>query len=155
MSVTISWHSVLLGANASVSSRETSTNPHWLIFSRCSTRHLHRSFSTVSFPRHLSTSLLSAQLSSLDWTSVDCSLLPTVLFYRLCPSLPFSWLPSSLQLWNFPSLFLAVSWKISRTSLSVGFTPKQTKGSFDWHTYTPTQLMPNIVSQKSIKVNKL
>ena len=94
------------------------------MFPLWSTRHLHRSFSTVSFPRLLSTSLfyflvLTASVLS---TGLFCSLLLTPLL-------------------DLPSLVLFRSRRRSHAqALCVGFVPKQTKKSSDWHLPTPTEM---------------
>ena len=81
--------------------------------------------------------------------AVACSLLVTALFCPLLCFASFSWLsaspnfcqlpcslPWSLLLWDVSSLVLFRSCGRSRTqSLCVGFTPKQTKGSSDLHSY--------------------
>ena len=82
---------------------------------------------------------------SLLLTSVDCSLLSTALF---CP-LPWSVLcPGLIRVLAFCRPLL-LSWEITCASPLVGFAPKETKGSSDRHSFTPspTQRMPNIVSQ--------
>ena len=76
--------------------------------------------------------------------SCSCPLLLT-LFCRLLSSVDCPVLSCSLLLSAF--FCLLVSWEISRTSPCVGFAPKQTKGSSDWHLPAPSQRMPDIVSQ--------
>ena len=86
----------------------------------------------------------SSRLSDFCWLVsslpnshlLDWPVLSTGLFCSLSPSL-FS-----------ETFVLFRSYGRSRTqALCVGFTPKQTKGSSDWHPHTPTQRMPNIMSQ--------
>ena len=69
---------------------------------------------------------LSSHLSDFCWlvSSLPCSHLLTDLSSADCP-------------WDLPSLVLFWSRRRSHAqALCVGFTPKQTKGSFDWHPHT-------------------
>ena len=80
-------------------------------------------FLTVGFPRFLLTAL-SCWLPC----SVDCY-----------------WLLSSVQFWDLPSLVFFWSCGKSRArALCVGFSPKQTKESSDWHSLTPTPTETNV-----------
>ena len=85
-----------------------------------------------------STGLTVASLTSVEWST-------------LCPALiswlTFSWLLSPVDFpWDLLSLVLFRSCRISHAqAFCIGFAPKQTKGSSDWHPY-PQKRMSPIVS---------
>ena len=110
--LTLSQHSVLLWALSSVYPSESSTQPP----------------GTLTHPLTLNNpaSGFTGPCSSL------CShhSLTIAFFWFLLTAL-LCWLPWDLA---FPRL-LPVSWEISRAS--VGFAPKQTEESSDWHSLTP------------------
>ena len=80
-------------------------------------------------------------LTSVDW-SPPCP--------ALISRLAFSWLLSTANCpWDLPSLVRFRSRGRSRVqALCVGFAPKQTKGSSDWHPH-PQKRMSPIVSHKA------
>ena len=95
-------------------------------------------------------SLFSVLFSSLSivlfcWLvpSADCVLPLTAPSCQLSSSAPFCWL-SFWPLTDLPSL---VHFRSHAHAVCVGFAPKQTKGSSDRHSHTPTLRMPSIVSQ--------
>ena len=104
-------------------SREIPTKPQWNADSS----------SHVILPQVQAAAFLDGQLPP---TSVDWSI--------LSPSA--NWL-LSLQFWHLPSLVVFRSCGKSHVqALCVGFAPKQTKGSSDWHPH-PKKRMPPIVSR--------
>ena len=100
-------------------------------------------------PGMLTHLLTLANPASQSTGSSSCSLLPTAQFCRLFSSASFSWLPPSwFWLWDLLSVVFFRSRGRSRTkALCVGFSPKQTKRSSEWHPHPHTEKrMPPIVS---------
>ena len=103
--------------------------------------------------------LAAVFLTSVDWAPLCPTLISWLsspgTFCWLCPSLLLSHtgcpllLPSAecLLLCDFPSLVFRSRGRSRAQVLCVGFAPKQIKEFSDWHPHTPTQRMPNIVSQ--------